>query len=73
MRSGYLVDKNGSSQALLSLRKFCARRHRVLANKVLAQHLVVRSITDHKIKKMLVLFFLSDIFTPAMFEIVAQG
>jgi hypothetical protein len=45
----------------------------VLANKVLAQHLVVGSIPDHKIKKMLVLFFLSDIFTPAMFEIVAQG
>jgi len=45
----------------------------VLSRKVLAHHLVVRSTVDHKIKNMLVLFFLSAIFTSAMFGLVAQG
>ena len=50
-----------------------AGRDHVLADKVIAHHLVVGSTTNHKIKKMLVLFFLSAIFTSAMFEIAAQG
>ena len=58
---------------LHSLRNSRAERDHVLADKVIAHHLVVGSTANHKIEKMLVLFFLSDIFTPAMFEIVAQG
>jgi len=58
---------------LLLLRKFHARRPRVLSTKVLAHHLVVESTADHKIKIMLVLFFSSAIFTSAMFGFVTQG
>lgn len=45
----------------------------MLADKVIAHHLVVGATANHKIEKMLVLFFLSAIFTSAMFEIAAQG